>query len=297
MSAACDSPAIPLAEPLPTVDRISPDEFYRHFVRKNQPVVMRHMMDDWPAMTRWGFEFFRDLNCQAAVHLESGNVMQHSTQFRKESFDQYVQKLIDMPDRSIDPDAVQPSDDPVGYLSVFRIFDAFPQLRADVNFDILNSKKLKHSTAGWLGPAGTVTGYHIDWGDNLLAQIHGRKCLHLVPPSQSSNMYTSRKFDQGTTLSQVDLDRVDVNRFPKFSQVRHHRVILNPGEMIFIPRGWWHHVRSLEKSISVSNITFDIRGVLFDVAPHRFKQKLHNWGVWRCECTCHVLQDGKWLRK
>lgn len=265
------------------VERLDPQQFRDGHLKPRRPVKFTGMMDSWPAMQKWSLEFFRELDANSKIHLEEGNVMQTETQFRKSGFREFVDSLI--------------SGKESGYLSVFRVFDHFPELRNDVDFSILDQFKVKSSTSGWLGPKGTVTGYHIDWGDNILAQVLGRKCLHLVAPKDTDNMYVSRKFDQGTTISNVDIDQFDPNEFPNFVNVRQHRVVLNPGEMIFIPRGWWHHVRSLDVSISVSNIAYDITGILRDVIPHRFKQILHDRGIWKCDCTCHTKVDGKWVRK
>ncbi len=265
------------------VESIQPREFLQRYIKLNRPVKITGMMDAWPAMKKWDMEFFLNLESPKAVHLEEGNVMQENTSFRKSGFREFVRGIIE--------------GEQSGYLSVFRIFDYFPQLRDDVEFDLLNQFKVKSSVSGWLGPAGTVTGYHIDWGDNILAQVIGRKCLHLAAPDATPDMYVSRKFDQGTTISSVDFEHVDPVRFPSFSNVKHHRVILNPGEMIFIPRGWWHHVRSLDTSVSVSNIAFATKDILRDVVPHRLKQILHDAGIWKCDCTCHVVADGKWVRK
>ncbi len=265
------------------VDVLTAAEFRSNYINRKKPVKITGMMQSWPAMHKWSFEFFSQLNAESAVHLEEGNVMQSETQFRKSNFQEFVNGLI--------------AGDAQGYLSVFRIFDFFPQLREDVDFSILDQFKTKSSTSGWLGPKGTVTGYHIDWGDNILAQVVGRKCLHLAAPEETPNMYVSRKFDQGTTISDVDLENVDEGRFPRFSNVRHQRVILHPGEMIFIPRGWWHHVRSLDASVSVSNIGYDLKSIVRDLVPHRAKQILHDAGFWKCDCTCHVIRDGKWIKK
>ncbi len=270
-----------------TVDRIQPQEFARSFIRRNKPVLMTGMMNEWPAMQTWSFEFLYRLGSKESVLLEEGNVMQDDTSFRKQSFQDYLRQLIEETEQG----------DNKPYLSVFKIFERFPHLKNDVDFSIINQHKLKASTVGWIGPAGTVTGYHIDWGDNILAQICGRKCIHLAAPEESDNMYVSPKFDQGTTISSVDLQCVDHEKFPRFKNVKHHRIELHPGQMLFIPRGWWHDVRSLDKSISVSNITYDLKGIVRDVAPHRIKQQLHNVGLWKCDCTCHVVRGGKWVRK
>lgn len=270
-----------------SVDRIEPREFHQKYIRANKPLLMTEMMGAWPAMQKWSFEFFRDLGSRQLVALEEGNVMQEQTGFRKQSFGDFISQLMKEDGNS----------GRKAYLSVFRIFDAFPELQNDVDFSILNQFKVKFSSSGWIGPAGTVTGYHIDWGDNILAQISGRKCIHLASPDDYPNMYPGKKFDQGTTISQVDMDAYDRDRFPLFEKVKHKKLILHPGQMIFIPRGWWHHVRSLDRSISVSNLTFDLPGLFRDALPHRIKQILHDFGLWNCECTCHTVRDGKRVRK
>ena len=279
-------PAADATAAIDVVEKITAEDFLHGYIKQNRPLVMTRMMDMWPAKDKWTFEFFSQLSLEGEVHLEDGNIMQEDTRYHKASFREFLARLLDAPDT--DAGTRQP------YLSVFKIFSAFPQLEGDVDFSILNRYKMKHTVSGWIGPAGTVTGYHIDWGDNILAQLSGRKRLLLVAPSQTRYMYKSRKFDQGTTLSQVDADRPDLDRFPLYAKATPIEVILHPGQMLFIPRGWWHQVRSLDKSISVSNIAYDLRGILVDAGPFRVKQILHNAGLFhRGECTCHMHRDGR----
>ena len=277
-----------LINEIDSVDEISSTDFCDSYVRSNRPLLMKRMMDKWPAKDKWTFDFFRGLGSESAVHIEEGNVFQGETDFRKQRFCDYLEQIM-----------AEDQDDSgkAAYLSVFKVFDAFPELQRDVDFSLIDQYKMKSSTVAWIGPAGTVTGYHIDWGDNILAQLDGRKLIHLAPPSATKDMYVSSKFEQGSTLSQVDFEDVDHQRFPRFANVQHRELVLHPGEMLFIPRGWWHHVRSLDRSISVSNLTYDLRGVLLDALPFRIKQVLHDAGLWRCECTCHVIRDGRWVKK
>lgn len=273
-----------------TVGTISADEFYNGYIKRNRPLVMTQMMDTWPAKDKWTFKFFSQLSLDGEIHVEDGNIMQQATQYHKANFRDFLRNLLE--------ESPEGGDGRQSYLSVFKIFAAFPQLENDVDFSILNKRKIKHTVSGWIGPAGTVTGFHIDWGDNILAQLCGRKQIVLVSPSQTQFMYKSRKFDQGTSLSEVDYDRVDLDRFPLYANVTPIEVILHPGQMLFIPRGWWHHVRSLDKSISVSNIAYDLKGILFDAMPFRAKQMLHNAGLYhRGECTCHMTVQGRRVPK
>lgn len=269
-------------------DTISPADFKQDYIHKNRPLLLRGMTAEWPAMKKWSFEFFASLNLEKAVFLEQNNVMQGDARFAEMSYRDYFQQLAS---------PVTGADASVGYLSVFKIFRSFPELKPDVDFSILARHKIKNTVAGWIGPAGTVTGFHVDWGDNMLAQICGRKEVRLVSPAQSHLMYPSNRFDQGTTSSRIDADHYDQQRFPLFRQARQRRVELQPGEMLFIPRGWWHYVRSLDKSISVSSIGYDVRGIVVDLLAHRVKQVLHDCGLYSVPCTCHFVRDGKRIRR
>jgi len=271
-----------------TVDVISADEFKRRYISTNSPLLMRQMTADWPAMRKWSFEYFANLRLSKTVYVEKENVMQRDAVYEELSYADYIRRMIDS-----DSDASQRQ----GYLSVFKIFRAFPHLKDDVDFSILSQHKLKNTVSGWIGPAGTVTGYHVDWGDNVLAQICGRKEVRLVAPKDSRYMYPSSRFDQGTTSSEIDVDDLDTDRFPLFRHATEYRVVLHPGEMLFIPRGWWHHVRSLDKSISVSNIGYDAKGLIVDLLSQRIKQLLHDMNLYRVPCTCHYERNGKRFRR
>ncbi len=268
------------------IERISTDDFWDNYVRPQRPVVITGMMENWPAMQKWSFDFFAGLSTDVKVLLEFGNVMQQQTDFKEIKFSEYVRRIMD--EESAEEDGR------ISYLSVFDIFKVLPELKKDVDFSILSERTFKDFTFGWLGPKGTVTGYHQDWANNLLAQICGKKELHLVSPKQTHCMYPSRKFDIGSTLSHVDTDQLDRERFPLFEQVQEHHTVLHPGEMLFSPRGWWHHVRSLEKSISVNNFGLRLKDLILDGGREKLKELLHNLGLyWRANCTCHMMKDGK----
>ncbi|WP_071898528.1 cupin-like domain-containing protein [Cystobacter ferrugineus] len=103
----------------------------------------------------------------------------------------------------------------------------------------------------WLGPAGTITPLHRDLVDNALAQVFGRKQLLLYPPEQSRFLYTwsNSKLLDG---AKVDPDHPDPRQYPLFEQARGLECTLEPGELLFIPAGWFHKVRSLSLSLSIS---------------------------------------------
>lgn len=103
----------------------------------------------------------------------------------------------------------------------------------------------------WFGPRGTVSPLHRDDVNVMFCQVRGRKRVRLVSSAQLHRVYNERSF-----FSEVDLDRPDLERYPRFDGVRVLDGVVGPGEVLFIPVGWWHHVTALDVSISVAMTNF-----------------------------------------
>ena len=114
----------------------------------------------------------------------------------------------------------------------------------------------------WLGPGGSVTPLHHDLTNNALAQLFGRKIVRLASPFQIESLYNHRH-----CYSEVDPTAVDRERFPAFARVNLQTVTLVPGEILFIPVGWWHHVTSLDTSASLSLTCFGLPNQYEDIYP------------------------------
>jgi ribosomal protein L16 Arg81 hydroxylase len=103
----------------------------------------------------------------------------------------------------------------------------------------------------WFGPGGTETPLHHDTMNILFAQVVGRKRLLLIPPEQSEFVY-----NRIGVYGDVDPETPDLERYPLYQRVTPISVEVAPGEMLFLPVGWWHHVRSLEPSITLTFTNF-----------------------------------------
>jgi hypothetical protein len=106
----------------------------------------------------------------------------------------------------------------------------------------------------WVGPGGHVECLHYDPTDGTLIQLHGAKRVVLFPPEQTANLYPYPFYlhlRHGMRIrswfSQVYPDRPDFQAFPRLQQALHHRyeLVLEQGEALYIPAGWWHEVTAL----------------------------------------------------
>jgi hypothetical protein len=103
----------------------------------------------------------------------------------------------------------------------------------------------------WLGPAGTVTPLHCDYDDNIFAQIWGTKRIFLAPPHHDEFLYT-REANAVLFGSPFDPEKPDFEKFPLARQASMIECIVNPGDLLYVPAGWYHQVRSLTFSLSAN---------------------------------------------
>jgi hypothetical protein len=106
----------------------------------------------------------------------------------------------------------------------------------------------------YVNPAGHSSGLHYDSVDGTLMQMHGYKKVVFFPSTQTYNLYPFPVYihlryglKMRCWFSQVDINKPDFVSFPKFKEALQHKleIILNPGEILFIPEGWWHDVTAL----------------------------------------------------
>lgn len=97
-----------------------------------------------------------------------------------------------------------------------------------------------------IGLQGNVTPCHYDEQENLFAQIHGHKRCILFPPEQFGCLYPHPVWHPHDRQSQVDLENPDYSRFPNMRNLRGVQTVVGPGDVLYIPIFWWHHIESVK---------------------------------------------------
>jgi ribosomal protein L16 Arg81 hydroxylase len=223
--------------------------FREKYYALNRPVKILDMVDEWPAMQKWSPEYFRETYGDQIVEITSArnsdrqyeiNLENHRTKVRFADF-------IDLVETEQGNDS---------YLVANNQFFLQPGMKGLLS-DIgplpgyLKEKKRATHTYLWFGPAGTVTPLHHDTMNILFCQIYGRKLITLISPEEGPWLY-----NELGVFSAVDFENPNLEVHPLYQHVDRIEVVMNPGEILFLPVGWWHHVRSLETSISVSFTNF-----------------------------------------
>ncbi len=130
----------------------------------------------------------------------------------------------------------------------------------------------------WFGTAIT-TPTHLDEWHNIGCVVCGRRRFTLFPPEQIDNLYVGPLdfAPTGAPMSLVQLAAPDLGRFPKFhtALAAAVRAELAPGDAIYIPPLWWHHVESLEPCNALVNYWWHAGGGPAEGAASGFDSLLH----------------------
>ncbi|KAL1514542.1 hypothetical protein AB1Y20_003639 [Prymnesium parvum] len=108
----------------------------------------------------------------------------------------------------------------------------------------------------WAGHGGSCTPCHYDSLSNFLAQLEGRKHVLLFPPSQSFNLYPYPVGHEMDNFTIADPEAPDTARFPALAHARALETVLCPGDVLFLPRFYWHLVRQLDPGHANLSLNF-----------------------------------------
>jgi len=242
------------------------DEFIARYVRGCRPVVLTDLARDWPAMRQWSPQDLKarfghiDVEIQAERNADpryEENKLQHRQR----------QKLGDFVDRVL---AGGPTND--YYMTANNEAlrqPEFAPLLADIGTlpAFCDASQLSRLSSFWFGPAGTITPLHHDTLMLFHTQIVGRKRWRFISPLDTPKLY-----NHSGVFSPIDIDRPDLDRYPLFAQAKVLEVVVEPGETVFLPLGWWHQVTSLDVSLSFSYSNLAVANQFSYTNP-----SIHNW--------------------
>ncbi|MBL4849403.1 MAG: cupin-like domain-containing protein [Planctomycetes bacterium] len=113
--------------------------------------------------------------------------------------------------------------------------------------EILDPARLVEGTFLWVGPQGVVTPLHHDLTNNLFVQVSGRKRFYLASSLQVDALYNHHHVYSTACLREPDLETC-----PEMARVRTLEVELGPGDVLYLPVGWWHEVVGSTPSTSLT---------------------------------------------
>lgn len=234
-------------KPVTTVDSISPETFRKEFYGPGIPVVIKSLSREWPALSKWNWDYFKQLVGEKRVPLYNNVKSDAYTPINTADDYKTFGEYIDMISRG--PAAWR--------IFLFNIFDHAPQLTSDFTWpEHLMKGFVKKYPMLFVGGATSITHMHfdIDMSHILHTQFGGRKRVLMFPFSEQRKLY--RK--PWEVLSLADFSnyyvegKIDYEKFPALKLAEGVDLTLEPGDTLFMPAGYWHHMEYLDSGFAMS---------------------------------------------
>ena len=236
-------------QPVDVVDTISPEEFKQKYYLPLRPVIIKDLAKSWPAYTKWNWDYFKQVVGDKKVGIYNNVKSDAYTPINKAdeytTFGEYVDMIRKGP--------------AAWRIFLFNIFNHAPQIVNDFTWpDHLMKGFVKRVPMLFTGGQGSITHLHfdIDLSHILHTQFLGKKRVLLFPYAEQHKLY--RKPYE--VLSMADFSnyfdparsKVNTSDFPALELVNGLEVILEHGDTLFMPAGYWHHMEYLESGFAMS---------------------------------------------
>jgi hypothetical protein len=251
---------LPIADQIREVHGVDPHALPDEILKSTQPLVLRGLVAHWPAVHA-GCEsasaadaylrrFYRDATVTAMLgapdidgrFFYNDDLSGFNFALVRARLDAVLEELKDH-HRDELPPAI--------YVGSTTVDTCLPGFRVDNDLNFGSGPNARDPLMSiWIGNRTRIAA-HYDLPDNLACVAAGHRRFTLFPPEELGNLYIGPLdfTPAGQAISLVDFAKPDLSKFPKFADAMKRAQVaeLGPGDAIFIPSMWWHHVEALDR--------------------------------------------------
>ncbi len=229
-------------EQIQRVETITKEDFLGTYVARQKPVVIEHLIDDWPAYQKWNLQYLKQLAGDRIVPLYDDRPVASERKFNEPHASMNMSDYIDLLNKK-----------PTNYrIFLYNLLKEVPELQNDFRYPNLGLKFMKKLPFLFFGGSGAKVFMHydIDLANILHFHFHGKKQCILFPPSETKYLYKVPH----SLISHEDIDFTDPNfeKWPALKKAKGYITELKHGETLYMPEGYWHQMTYMTPGFSMS---------------------------------------------
>lgn len=227
---------------VPRVRSISKKDFQKHYLKPQKPVVIESFGEPWPAHSKWSLAYMKEVAGDKIVPLYDDRPVHHDDGFNEPHAQMRMSEYIDLLER-----------EPTKYrIFLWNILKEVPELQKDFTYPDFGIRLFKHVPMLFFGgrDSHTFMHYDIDLANIFHFHFHGEKECILFP--QSERKYLYKVPHSLITHESIDFSNPDYEQWPALKQARGYKANLKHGDVLYMPEGYWHHMKYITPGFSMS---------------------------------------------
>ena len=233
----------------------APGELPEGVMGSAEPLLLKGLVSHWPIVQATGESpaavesYIRRFDADAPINAVYGEPGQRGRLFYNEDMSGFnFQTVQSKLGRVLEDIRMQSHEsDPAGvYIGSTPVDKVLPGFRSENDIWLEGVEAL---VSIWMGNQSRIAA-HFDQPDNIACCAAGRRRFILFPPQEIVNLYPGpiHFTPAGQIISMIDFEEPDYQRFPKFPKALENAMVadLHPGDAVYVPSMWWHHVEGLE---------------------------------------------------
>ncbi|PTM03358.1 MAG: cupin [Bacteroidetes bacterium] len=227
---------------IPRVKTITKQEFLKHYLKPQKPVVIERCIEDWPAFTKWNLEYMKTIAGDKMVPLYDDRPVDYKDGFNephaKMKMSDYVELLKSKPTKF--------------RIFLWNILKEVPQLQNDYKYPDFGLRLMKNLPMLFFGGTNSSTFMHydIDLANIFHFHFEGEKECILFDQKQNKHLY---KIPHSLiTREDIDFSNPDFEKWPALKNAQGYITNLNHGEVLYMPEGYWHYMKYITPGFSMS---------------------------------------------
>jgi len=229
-------------EQIPREETLSKREFLQKYFKPQKPVVIERFIEDWPAYSKWNLDYVKEVAGEKEVPLYDDRPVRHDEGFNEPHAKMKMAEYVDLLKSG-----------PTKYrIFLWNILNEVPELQKDFSFPDFGLRLMKGLPMLFFGgeDSHTFMHYDIDLANIFHFHFEGKKQCILFSQSETKFLY---KIPHSLiTREDIDFADPDLKKWPALKHAKGYITHLEHGNILYIPEGYWHHMKYITPGFSMS---------------------------------------------